>query len=136
MNPWREKCKERNKEGFEKVTESKKKGSSSRQDREETSRPTSGEDPKFGVICVQDQGGHRLDWFGLVFHRAEAKEEQGGQSKGYCKEGNERLDNGSRPKGAGIQRKRSQRGQRLGRESREASPGGCGKTQHQNLPVH
>lgn len=80
MNLWRKKCKERNKEGFEKVT---KKGSASRHDHVEPSKPTSGEDPKFGVVCVQEHGGHRLDMFGMVFHRAEAKEGQGGQSKGY-----------------------------------------------------
>lgn len=49
----------------------------------ELSRATSRGDPEFGVVCVQEQREHMLDWLGVVFYRGEAKEGQEGQSKGY-----------------------------------------------------
>lgn len=82
MDEATERCKERKKGGFKKVTESKKKGSASRQDRVEPLRATSGGAPDCGVVCMQKRA-HRLECLGVVFYTAEASERQGGQSKGY-----------------------------------------------------
>lgn len=71
------------KEGLKRSQKAKRKGSASRQDCEElsTHTATSGGDPEFRVVCIQEQTA-LAGLLGVVY-RAEAAEGQGGKSKGF-----------------------------------------------------